>query len=210
MKKLLYILFALFLIGASYRIITGTDDCGETNENKVTTKDKEYKVSDLSWGTGFRFQEITIPKGATITKAKLNIQLKNAFCEARDNCPNTVYGVDEDETSTWDNESNKPSQATKTTEKVNWTITGLSIPWVIHEIDVASIVQEIVDRPGWDKQTLAFVVDTERYGRGNYITVVMSESSDVNSEPPSLEVEWTVASDPTTIYNATFYNATIY
>lgn len=95
-----------------------------------------------AYDAGFRFQSVAVPQGATIDLAVLKV---NVTGKASAYSSGTVYGADADTTSTWGS-ANKVSDQTKTTASATFTApTGTGIK----STTVTSIVQEIVDRPGW-------------------------------------------------------------
>ena len=104
------------------------------------------------WG-GFRWTNVTVPTGATITTALLDLNLHTN----QDDALVTVYGENVDNaatfTATTDNIKNRP----KTTASVSWAVDSLvsgADVWLSGEspdarLEVKSLVQEIVSRPGW-------------------------------------------------------------
>lgn len=101
---------------------------------------------------GLRFQSVTGPvSGATINSATITFNVTNI-----NGTPNTTfYGVDADDPAVWANPGNLPSNATQTTASA----TGLTATGS-QQVDVASIVQEIVNRAGWASgNDMAFVCE---------------------------------------------------
>jgi hypothetical protein len=95
--------------------------------------------------SGFMFQNIAVPQGASITSATLYIYVRNDPDDA--NCK--IYGHDtNDAPDFYDNQHIiSTSQRPRTSAYTSWV--GTNRPSGYNSINVKNIVQEIVDRPGW-------------------------------------------------------------
>ena len=118
----------------------------------------EIKVGKTVAGTAVnfavRFTNVSIPVGATINSAKLTVQ---KWWTQSYNLVSKVSGIDEDNTADF---SSDPMGRSETTAKVDW---DANRSWVADtEYDtpnLASIVQEIINRPGWsDGNAMGFFV----------------------------------------------------
>jgi len=127
-------------------------DDGEFENDAVDKMDDDdldmgWEGEDLNIMTTFtRFQNVTIPKGAVIDSAFLNIYAHedeadearvNIFAEAADNSP--IF-----------TEAEAITARTWTTTKIEWNITE---PWTMwkpyRSPDLKSVIQEVVNREGW-------------------------------------------------------------
>jgi hypothetical protein len=143
-----------------------------TFNGTVTTQHLGINASTDYWN-GFRWLNVTIPQGATINSATLD--LYSAGVTAGTTAKTLWYGEDADDTVTFSNTTaNKPEGRTRTTASTSkdftvssWTATGFGIELV----DVASIVQEIVSRGGWTSGNSMVIVghDNGSSGTNSYI-----------------------------------------
>jgi hypothetical protein len=121
----------------------------------AATTDDGYDVNSTWYGSGkpyfgqyegddetggLRFTNITIPQGETINYAIISLYITNGAGDPRLN----VYGDDVDDAGAFSS-SDLPSNISKTTAVTSFEPETLEA----HNIDVTSIVQEIVNRAGW-------------------------------------------------------------
>ncbi len=95
---------------------------------------------------GLRFQSIDVPQGATITSATLEFQAQGSESGTTSL---TIYGEDEDDTSTFSTASSDISSRTQTTASVSWTPGAWTDGANYQSPDLTAVVQEIVNRSGW-------------------------------------------------------------
>jgi len=151
------------------QISLGTDDCYERDDTTIYLIDDDVSVgkSGSVDDTGLRWQSVNIPNAATITSAKLSLYLVNDSGTLSAN----IRGIDEDDTVTWA-ANNRPSQRVKTTAtinaaKANWNNWATN-SWI--DIDIKSVIQEIVDRGDWSaNNALAIVIENTSETNGNSI-----------------------------------------
>lgn len=109
---------------------------------------------------GLRFLNITIPKGVTITSAKIT---HLAYVNKSGACSVTVYGDDVDSAAAFaDNVANRPQGKTRTTAAVAWSIPAWTSGELYDSPDLKTIVQEIIDRAGWasgNNMSLMYIED---------------------------------------------------
>ena len=141
------------------QVTVASDDANERDRaSEVPSLNADLILMDANttdvrhWG-GFRWTNVTVPPGATITTALLDLNLHTN----QDDALVTVYGENVDNaatfTATTDNIKNRP----KTTASVPWAVDSLvsgADVWLSGEspdarLEVKSLVQEIVSRPGW-------------------------------------------------------------
>lgn len=110
---------------------------------------------------GLRYNGITIPAGATIQKATIQFMSES---DGAEECQMTIYGENAGNSAPFDPlASMAVGGRSKTTANVIWNIP----PWAQDEIeeaqisvDLASIIQEIVDRADWASgNSLSFILE---------------------------------------------------
>jgi hypothetical protein len=168
-------------------IATGSDDVEEsgTGSVKFTSSDLELVVSGSSTQTvGLRFTGVNVPRGATITDAWVQFRAD----EVKTGPVNLmIQGHATDNAEVFVRQSNNVSGRPGTVAAVGW----VPVPWgVVGEAgldqqtpNLASIVQELVLRPGWSS--------------GNAIALIVTGSGTRTAEsfeggyPPLLHIEYT-------------------
>lgn len=113
---------------------------------------------------GLRFQNLCIPKGARIDSAFIEVHSHEAKT-AEDVAELTIYGNDVDDAETF-TEDALITDRTYTNAVVEWTVAEEWGLWTKHRTpDLSSIVQELVDRDGWDAgNAIAFIIEGRNQG----------------------------------------------
>jgi RHS repeat-associated protein len=112
-------------------------------------------ASDLSSYTGLRFTNLQIPQGATINSAQLEFWMPGDTWINVD----VAIGAEATDNAVTFSSDNRPSQRTLTQQQIthhsntNWE----AGKWYSLE-DIASVVQEVVNRPGWQSGNSLAVV----------------------------------------------------
>ena len=166
-KVILLALFSFYpLMGESIdsKISSSSDDAEEaitTGYVNLNSSDLEMTQEHKKQTVGLRFKNITIPKGAVISKAYIQFQTDETSDE---NTNLTIYGEKVSNASTFSNmQKFDISKRTKTTNAVNWTVPS----WLVigeradaqKTSDIKSIVQEIVDLNNWSSgNSMAFII----------------------------------------------------
>lgn len=129
-------------------IQTSTDDgsrFGDGGSWSTTIIQLGRTILNQSASGAFRFQNITIPQGATITSAKITWQAQGTY--SSDRIILKIYGIAEDNTATFNTD---PLGRTRTTALVSGYHPNPSTDNDIKDTsDIGSVVQEIVNRAGW-------------------------------------------------------------
>lgn len=127
-------------------------DDGEYENDSIDKLDDDdldmgWEGDDLNIMTSFtRFQNVTIPQGETIVSAILTVY---AHEDEEDEAIITVYGEAVDNSEAFA-EDEALADRTFTTAFVDWTCSDSWTMWESYSSpDLKSIIQEIVDRPGW-------------------------------------------------------------
>lgn len=136
------------------RVATSTDDAEEqvsSGSVNLTSSDLEL-ISDGSNAqlVGMRFTNVTVPNGATITNAYVQFQVD----ETNSGTTNVnIQGQAIDDAPTFTTSTSNISTRSRTTATVLWA----PVPWTTvgeqgldqRTPNIAGVIKEIVDRPGW-------------------------------------------------------------
>jgi uncharacterized protein YjiK len=140
------------LVSVYVRVASGSDDAEESATGSVsrTSSDLELVHDGSDQTVGLRFNGVSIPPGAIITGATIQFQADEAHSGATSL---TIQGEATDNAATFSGTSGDISTRARTPSSVSWS----PAPWpTVGEAgpdqrtpDIASVVQEIVSRPGW-------------------------------------------------------------
>jgi len=154
------------------RVSDVLDDAEEKTSGSVDTNstDLELVYEGANEQTvGMRFRSISIPQGATITKAY--VQFK---CDETDSGATTVIinGEDADDASAFSSATSNITSRALTSASVSWTIPVWDTEGEAgadqRTEDISEVIQEIVDREGWSS--------------GNAIALIFSGSGERTAE----------------------------
>ena len=134
------------------RVGAGADDAEEAPSGSVnlTSSDLELTFANGDQVVGMRFANLAVPQGASIVSAYVQFQAdEESFGETT----LTIEGEAVDDAATFSSVDGDISVRPRTTSSVVWS----PPPWTTvgeagsaqRTEDVASVIQEIVDRPGW-------------------------------------------------------------
>jgi hypothetical protein len=171
------------------QISLGADDCEEAGATfylSHTAMNLGYPTS--VYDGGFRWQSLNIAQSAMITSAKFSLYLTGGVGTLAAN----IRGIDEDNTATWSTGS-RPSGRTKTSATItaneanwnNWAVDS----WI--DIDITSVIQEIVDRPGWSANNALAVVVEDTAGAGLHYVEVRAYEYAGNLHGAKLDIVFT-------------------
>jgi len=124
-------------------IVESSDDARESSGTMTLTA---VNLTSSTAGNrfGFRFQNVTIPQGSTISAATITVYLPSAVYDD----PNVAISCeDEDDVGTFTTSANNIS-ARDITSTVNWTATGLGTGYKASP-DISTPVQTVINRAGW-------------------------------------------------------------
>ena len=140
-------------IALNVRIGSSSDDAEERSTGKVSLTSSDLEMVNDQGGLqtiGLRFNNITIPQGATINSASVQFQVDETNSgttslsirgEAKDNAATFANGNG--------NITSRPATvATVPWSPVPWTVVGAAGPDQ-QTPDLATIIQEVVNRSGW-------------------------------------------------------------
>jgi hypothetical protein len=153
---------------------------------------------------GLRFTDINIPKGATILNAYIS------FNGAEVNTPNsnssatslTIHGQSANSPNTFNTNNNNISGRALTTASVNWNnIQAWNEDVNYNTPSITSIVQELVNRPGWNSgNNMAFIIS----GSGSRTAQSWDAGGD---SPPLLTIEYSIVTLSTAVTPVTVQGA---
>ena len=158
-----WICFAIFLCTSyntsyaqtttiSVRVNSGNDDVEErTNNGSMYMNSSDLELTQdgsRQQLVGMRFLSVSIPQGAVITDAYIEFETD----ETNSGTTNLTFRAEDiDDAPAFTSSAYNVSNRTRTTAAVNWNNVP---PWTTisekHQTpDLSSIIQEVVDRPGW-------------------------------------------------------------
>ncbi len=147
----------------SSQISASSDDAEESlssNAVSLTSSDLELCTDGgTSQIVGMRFNNINIPQGATITNAFIQFETDEVGTDATNL---TFWGQAADNAATFTSSSGNISGRTKTAASVAWnSVPAWNTTSEKHDSpDLTSIIQEIINRPGWAaNNSLAVLVE---------------------------------------------------
>lgn len=146
----------------SVRVVGSTNDAEEKENGDMYINSTDLELihgDDNDQVVGMRFQNITIPAGSSI----LSTVIEFTTDEGRTGTTNLVFsGEAIDDAPIFTNDDNNISNRTLTTASVAWdNVPPWNTTWETHQTpDLSSIMQELVDRPGWSSgNDMVFIVN---------------------------------------------------
>jgi uncharacterized repeat protein (TIGR01451 family) len=135
------------------RVSAGSDDAEERVSGSVNITSGDLELVFDAGGNqtvGMRFNGVDVPRGASIAVAFIQFEVRSENTVATDL---TIYGEDVDDASTFIATSNNITSRPPTTAAVPWSppvwTTRREAGPDQRTSDIASVIQEIVHRPGW-------------------------------------------------------------
>jgi len=150
---------ALFMCVLVFQAVTGyaqtsleiqvaadSDDAEEDSGGGVSLNASDLKLGPQQW-VGLRFNAVTIPQGAIINSAYVEMRATDNNTESTDL---TVFGENVDDASTFSSGSNNLSARSMTVAAVDWSsVESWSKNQWHNTPDLSAIIQEVVSRTGW-------------------------------------------------------------
>ena len=169
------------------RVSSSSDDAEEyaTGGVYLTSTDLELVYDGSNQTVGMRFNGWTIPKDAVINAAYIQFQVDEAYSEVTSL---TIWGEAQDNPGTFISSSRNISSRLRTTASVNWS----PVAWTVvgqagldqRTPNIAPIIQEIVNRPGWSAgNSLVIIIG----GTGHRTAVAYNG---IPASAPKLHIEW--------------------
>ncbi|MBO6779073.1 MAG: T9SS type A sorting domain-containing protein [Rhodothermales bacterium] len=165
-------------------------------EQAVSGGSMDLNSSDLELMTdggeqyvGMRFQSIAIPQGASISSATVQFHVDET--EANTAIEVTIRAEDVDDASTFTSSNNNIGSRTETTASVSWSIPhwqSVSDEGADQQTpDLSSVIQEVVDRSGWNSGNDIVLIFKSASGSG----IRTAEAYDgESSNAPRLDISY--------------------
>ncbi len=129
-----------------FRVTHDDDDAEEDDDGDLSLNNVKMELGKMRY-VGVRFLNVNVPQGATIVTAYIEFQAAASNTQDTDL---TIYGQDSDNASRFDNEEDDISDRPKTDASVTWNnVSAWTNGQKYQTPDFTSVIQEIVDRPGW-------------------------------------------------------------
>ncbi len=175
------------------RVAASSDDAEEaaTGSVDILSSDLELVQDATTQTVGLRFANIALPPGATITNAHIQFQVDEVSSAA---ASLTVQGVAADSPTTFTTAANNVSSRPRTTAAVSW----IPAAWPVIDAagvdqrtpNLAAVIQEIVNRPGWASGNAMAVIVR---GTGKRVARAFNISS--GAKAPILHIEYNSTPD---------------
>lgn len=159
-----------------------------------------YDASNLKYGGGMRFINVTIPKGAIITTAYFSLNCRTS--QAANTVNSIIYGEDVDDAATFSDLANYQGRCdfftpgTGTTATADWdAIPAWTVDTWYDSPEIKAIIQEIIDRDGWESGNALALFWEDHAATGTQANNVYRQgySRDNGAESaPKLHIEYTV------------------
>lgn len=173
----------------SASITASTDDADQAS-GTVDLTGTTINVNGTGQYGGLRFTGVTIPQGATIDSATLDVEITST---THDDPDLTIYAEATDDAATFTSSSNNISGRTSTTATVTWTATSIGAG-VKTSPSIAGIIQEIVNRPGWVSGNDIAILMNGRSGASFFRIRTINAGS---GSPAKLDITYTTSSPVT-------------
>jgi PKD repeat protein len=151
------------LITVEIPVAAGSDDAEEKQSGsmRLTSSDLELTFDGTQQTVGMRFNGVVVPQGASVVNAYVQFQVDE---ESTNSASLMIEGQDIDDAPTFASSSGNISSRTRTTASAGWT----PLPWTTvgeagldqQTPDVSSVIQEIVNRPGWTSGNSLVIIIT--------------------------------------------------
>jgi len=149
---------------STFVVANSKNDATTSTANKVTSTSGAYAYIGKGYIMGWRFENVSIPKGAVISSAKLQF-----YCYSAQTKPITIkyYGENADNAALITTARNDLGNRNKTSSNVVDT----PAPWIRfgwnNSPELAPIVQEIVNQSGWTSGNTLLLM-AEDFGSTGY------------------------------------------
>lgn len=162
-------------------ITASSDDARELGTGVIELSATTINTSGTGVWLGFRYTNVTIPPGSVITNA-----YQTVVTYGTNDDPNLdIYGQATDDAATFTTSSYNITGRSRTTAYVNWSATDIGTGSK-NTPDLKTIIQEIIDRPGWSSgNDIALLWDSLG---SSYIAI---RTYDYGSNIPSITIEYT-------------------
>lgn len=165
------------------QVAAGADDAHQQRNGPMNVTASSVTTSYTDWWIGFRFVGTSVPVGAVIDSAILQVFLLSTFTDS----PNyNIYCQDVDDTVAFSTTSFDISNRAFTTAFIPWVSTDIGTGWKSAP-GIASVVQEVIDRPQFAGNSL--VVGLKGLSTTDYINARSYEGDP--SQAAKLDITYT-------------------
>ncbi|MDX2166845.1 MAG: hypothetical protein SF182_07265 [Deltaproteobacteria bacterium] len=176
------------------RVSASGDDAEQTQRLDDTDGGGDLDLGIVS--AGLRFSTVVIPPGATITAANLQLTADGGFSSSNTTALTlAVFGEASDSAASFAGNFANVNGRARTTASVSWPVAAWSVGQsgaAQRSPELKTILQEIVNRPGWTAGNALVLILVQASGNGRR----EAESFDGNAgKAARLEVSFTVATD---------------
>jgi PKD repeat protein len=175
------------------RVASSSDDAEEDASGGVSlmSSDLELVFDGSDQAVGMRFNAVTIPPGATVTNASIQFQVDETHSVATSL---TIEGEAVDNATAFSSANGNISSRSRTMSSASWS----PPPWTTmgkagpdqETPNIASVIQEIVNRPGWSSGNSLVIIIT---GTGQRTA---ESYNGVSSAAPLLRVDYSEGEPP--------------
>jgi cysteine-rich repeat protein len=134
----------------TYEISASADDAGRQARGKFelygllrATAGNDYD----RWSSGMRFTNVAIPQGALVSRASLEVSTRLYGGNPVDDANVEIYAEDVDNADAFSSSGNFAARV-QTTASVSWVQKDMGAG-PIRSPDISAVIQEVVNRPGW-------------------------------------------------------------
>jgi hypothetical protein len=147
---------------SAFRVSHDDDDAEEEDDGDMKLDADKMELGKRRF-VGVRFLNVTIPQGAKIVNAHVTFEAS----DDDDHDVNlTIFGQDSNNAARFDDDDDDISDRSKTAASISWDIVTKWKKNNIYKTPVlSSVIQEIVDRPGWSSgNALAVLFRSDVFG----------------------------------------------
>lgn len=165
-----------------------TDDCVITGTTSIVLTSTALYIGKASYtyGSGFRFTNVTVDKSAAITVSYITLTAKSTQTGAT--CNSLIYGEDADDAATYSTYANYAGRSK--TNSVDWSVmSGQNADATYNTPSLIAPVQTIVDRANWvSGNAMAFQINNNSSSSNAFRTPYAWDSS--TTKCASLHIEY--------------------
>lgn len=172
-----------------WQVDANSDDIGVRDSDTsvyIATVSGDYSAANYDYATGLRFLNLNIPQGYEIVSANLTLMAEEIY----GGIPETfIEGEDIDDSPTFSTYADYVGRD-RTTASVSWTPSGWSIGTWYTSSDISSVIQEIVNRPGWESGNDLSLFWRDAPGYGGQKWLEQERHDNVPAEAAKLNITW--------------------
>jgi len=178
--------------GTFYPVV-GTDDWRGNYGGSSFDNNDAFLYCGIGWDVGFRFVNVAIPQGVTITSAFIRFRAHFAKTTTNNGTAD-IWAVDADNPSAPTN-SAQFNALVPTSASVAWEPPTTTEGQIYDTDDITSVIQEIIDREGFSSGNAIILVAQDTLGNVIAPSTWMSAVENGSGEA-ELHVTWEAAEEP--------------